>query len=117
MSDQTIYLSRQSTRPSVLLPFHLMWYGRLSKKQGAIALQRGLIVARPSRDSALPDRIVHLTRRGRSGLKFILRSKEPNLPRVYAHLLEEWGHVTEERFYAYADTPMVEYWERNKNEL
>lgn len=116
MYDQAIFLTRQSTRPSVLLPFHLMWFGRLSKKQGAIALRRKLIVPSTSKKSAINGRTVRLTNRGRRGLESILVSEESKVPRVFAHLLKEWGHVTEEPFYVYADTPLLESFGRKRNE-
>ena len=117
MYNSAIFLSRKSMRPSVLLLFHLMWFGRLSKRQGAIALQKGLIVALGSSNkSSRSRRTVQLTRRGRRGLEDILVSEESNIPRVFAHLLSESGHVTEDPFYIYANTPLLESWRHKKNE-
>jgi hypothetical protein len=113
---QAIFLTRQSTRPSVLLPFHLMWFGGLSKRQGAIALQKGLIVPGLLNKSARSGRTVRLTSRGRRGLGDILVPEEPNIPRVFAQLLKEWGHVTEDHFYISEKTPLLETWKHRKNE-
>jgi hypothetical protein len=63
---QAIFLTRQSTRPSVLLPFHLMWFGGLSKRQGAIALQKGLIVPGLLNKSARADSAINEPRATRS---------------------------------------------------
>jgi hypothetical protein len=42
--------------------------------------------------------------------------EEPNIPRVFAQLLKEWGHVTEDHFYISEKTPLLETWKHRKNE-
>ena len=117
MYDQGIFLTKRSTRASVLLPFHLVWYGRLSKKQGVVALGKRLIVPSTPKKSSISGRTVRLTNRGRRGLEDFLTSEGSNVPRVFAHLLKEWGHVTEEPFYVYADTPLIETWDAEKTKI
>jgi hypothetical protein len=115
--NSTIFLTRKSLRPSVVLPFHLVWFGRLSKKQGTIALEKGLIVAlRSSSKSERSGRTVQMTKRGRRGIEDILGSEESNIPRVFAHLLSKSGHVTEDPFYIYANAPLLESWRHKKNQ-
>lgn len=116
MCDRTMFLTRQGARPAVLLPFHLAWFGGLSKRQGEIALRKGLIVPGPLNRSAPSGQRVRLSSRGRRGLEEILISDEPALPIVFAQLLKEWGLVTEDHFYLSEKTPLLEIWKRKKHE-
>ncbi|WP_037230335.1 hypothetical protein [Roseobacter sp. GAI101] len=88
MTDLILSLTRQNTRPRVLLPFHLIWFGYLSKRQGAIALRKRLIVLHRSSDPANLGRATQLTRRGRREVEVILNLEEANAPRVFAYMLE-----------------------------
>jgi hypothetical protein len=90
---------------------------QIVKKQGAIALEKGLIVAlRSSSKSERSGRTVQMTKRGRRGIEDILGSEESDIPRVFAHLLSKSGHVTEDPFYIYANAPFLESWKHKKNE-
>jgi hypothetical protein len=110
MTELDLILTRQSTRPSVLLPFHLVWFGRLSKRQGSIAIQRRLIVKNSEKGSTLSGQTVRLTKRGQRQLEPILISKKTDAPSLFAYLLQRDGHVTDEPFYIYADTPLALSW-------
>jgi hypothetical protein len=110
MTELKMTLTRQNTRPSVLLPFHLVWFGRLSKRQGSIAFQKRLIVKNTQKGSALSGQQVCLSKRGLRQLDPILISKKTDAPSLFAYLLERDGHVTSEPFYIYADTPLALYW-------
>lgn len=111
MTDPIVFLTRQKTRPSVLLPFHLVWFGRLSKRQGASALRRRLIAVHGSSNPANPGRTVQLTKRGRRNVEVFLNMEDANALRVFAYLLEKFGHVTDERAYLYYKRPLKETWE------
>lgn len=115
MSDLKISLTRQATRPGLLLPFHLIWFGRLSKVQGKIALQKGLIVPSSPNKPACSGHAMHLTSRALRALGDIFDPQEPDTPRYFAYLLREAGLITEDPFYIYANTPLDEAWGRNKN--
>jgi len=103
-----ILLTRKSTRPSVILPFHLMWFGRLSKRQGLMALQKGLIISTLESVSMQSERMVRLTKRGRRGLDPFLISANSDAPFLFAALLQEKGYVSDDPFFVYEKLPLAQ---------
>ncbi|MFG6592632.1 hypothetical protein [Sulfitobacter sp. 1A12157] len=116
MTEPIILLTRQNARSSLVLPFHLVWFGRLSKRQGAIALRKRLIVLQNVSGLATPVRTAQLTRRGRREVEVLLNMESADAPRVFAYLLEKFGHVTEERAYVYNKAPMADTWKASREE-
>jgi hypothetical protein len=116
VTEPIISLTRQNARSSLVLPFHLIWFGRLSKRQGAIALRKRLIVLQGVSGLATPVRTAQLTRRGRREVAVLLNLEPADTPRVFAHLLEKFGYVTDERAYVYNKAPLAETWKTTSGE-
>ncbi len=117
MDDTYLKLGPRGMRPALLLPFHLVWFGRLSCEQGKIATRKGLISSKtPLNQQQLP-KITYLTKHGKKMLRNLGTIENISTYRVYAYLIEAQGFVTEEPGYIYWKPPLSEKWDARNSDL
>jgi len=107
MSPTTGLLTARGLQSDRVLPFLLIWYGWLSKKQGEVAKKRGLItLKRPPTADATGER-AYLTQRGKRMTRIWLCGElDENDGYVFATHLRESGKVSVESYYFYARPPL-----------
>ncbi len=100
-------LTARGLRTDNVLPFLLMWYGWLSKEQGALAKKRRLIVSKEHLSVEASGGVANLTKRGkRMGKIWLAKNVNYDAGYAYATYLQEYGKVSTEPYYIYIGSPL-----------